>query len=194
MLLKRKQRNEFERCRREQVRWCKKSTPPESRFADTERSQVTRISCEGPNWLVRGAKSRVVRMQPQSTDGSAYVLVVDDEYLVRMMVCDCLRETGLKVMEACSGDDALCTLQAGVPVDVILSDVRMPGSIDGLGLLQQSRAAYPDLPVIIMSGHLSADDALSKGAMHFLAKPFSIDAALALVKHALIDSIERADR
>ena len=115
----------------------------------------------------------------------AWILVVEDEFLIRVMVSDTLREVGLNVIEASSADEAISILQTGITIDLLFSDVRMPGSIDGLGLLKYSLENFPSLPVIITSGHLLPADALAKGAKHFLGKPYSFDDATAVVEREL---------
>ena len=110
------------------------------------------------------------------------ILVVEDELLIRVFVSDLLRDSGYDVIEAVDGDEALDVLNAGVAVDLVLSDVRMPGSTDGLALLKFVRDKLADLPVIITSGHLEPDVALAAGASHFLAKPFKVEEALKVVE------------
>ena len=114
------------------------------------------------------------------------ILVVEDELLIRMMVSDELREAGYEVIEAFNGDEALAVLNTLVRVDLVISDVRMPGSLDGLGLLGAVRAIFPTLPVIIASGHLEPSLAVKKGAAEFLAKPYSLGAVLKAVQDVLV--------
>jgi CheY-like chemotaxis protein len=114
--------------------------------------------------------------------GPARLLVVEDEVLIRMFVADMLRDAGYDVIEAVSGNEALDILRAGLVVDLVLSDVRMPGSADGLALLAFVRQNLADLPVILTSGHLAPEIALGKGAVQFLAKPYRLEDALAAVK------------
>lgn len=109
------------------------------------------------------------------------LLVVEDELLIRMLIADVLRDAGYEVIEAVNGDEALDILKAGVVVDLVLSDVRMPGSTDGLALLAFIRQNLAALPVILTSGHLSPESALAEGAVKFLAKPYRIQDALAIV-------------
>ncbi|GHH26605.1 hypothetical protein GCM10008023_41430 [Sphingomonas glacialis] len=113
------------------------------------------------------------------------LLVVEDELLIRMFVADVLRDAGYEVIEAVSGDEALDILKAGVLVDLVLSDVRMPGSIDGLALLAFVRQNLAALPVILTSGHLVPEIALAEGAVNFLAKPYLIQDALAAVEQEI---------
>jgi len=116
------------------------------------------------------------------------ILVVEDELLVRMMVSDSLRDAGFAVIEAFNADEAICILRSGIAIDLMLSDVRMPGSMDGLGLLDYALDMYPQLPVIMTSAHLFPGDALAKGARHFLAKPYSCDRAITVVQLELAKS------
>lgn len=95
------------------------------------------------------------------------VLVVEDELLIRMFLSDELRDAGFHVIEAFNADEALVVLRSVVP-DIIVSDVRMPGSLDGIGLLAAVRETFPTLPVIITSAHLQPALAVSDGAVLFM--------------------------
>jgi CheY-like chemotaxis protein len=110
------------------------------------------------------------------------ILVVEDELLIRLMVSDELREAGYDVVEACDADEALVVLGTSTRIDLVISDVRMPGSIDGLELLAVLRTNYPTIPVIITSGHLEPRVALQDGAAQFLAKPFTLCAVMEAVE------------
>lgn len=80
------------------------------------------------------------------------ILVVEDEVLIRMAVSDYLRECGFRVVEAGSADEAVEVLKADTAVDIVFSDVNMPGSLDGFGLAQWIRRERPRLKVILTSG------------------------------------------
>ena len=71
------------------------------------------------------------------------VLIVEDEVIIRMIVGDGLRDYGNTVIEAMNADEAVEILNSGVRVDLVFSDVRMPGTRDGLGLLSFVRANLP---------------------------------------------------
>ncbi len=129
-----------------------------------------------------------VPSQPDTAQRGAFILVVEDEMLVQIMVSDSLRDAGFDVIEAFNADEAICILQSGITIDLMLSDVRMPGSMDGLGLLEYSLKMYPTLPVILTSGHLLPTDALANGARHFLGKPYSFDHAVAVIELELAKS------
>ena len=80
------------------------------------------------------------------------ILVVEDDVLVRNIVAAYLRECGFDVIEASGADEAIRVLQADVRVDIVFSDVNMPGSMDGFGLAQWVRRERPWLRVILTSG------------------------------------------
>lgn len=109
------------------------------------------------------------------------VLVVEDEFLVRLVISDALREAGYRVIEAVDADDAAAVLASGVPVNLVFSDVQMPGSMDGLGLLSLIRQTYPGLRVVITSGRLQPTLALAHAATEFLPKPYSPEKAVSLI-------------
>lgn len=102
------------------------------------------------------------------------VLVVEDEVLIRMAVSDYLRECGFHVIEAGSADEAIEVLKADTAVDIVFSDVNMPGSLDGFGLAQWIRRERPQLKVILTSGvsrkAREAGDLCEDGP--FLDKPY----------------------
>jgi CheY-like chemotaxis protein len=78
------------------------------------------------------------------------VLVVDDEVLIRMVISDYLRGCGYRVLEAASADEALTVLQhLETKIDIVFSDIAMPGSMDGFALSQWLRANRPGIDVIL---------------------------------------------
>lgn len=119
------------------------------------------------------------------TMAAACILLVEDEFLIRMAVGDSFRDAGFEVVEAFNGDEAIDVLMAGKPIDVILSDVHMPGSVDGIGLLRFVRANFPHIPTIIASGRLESRVALAEGAIAFLSKPYLTTTALEIVANQL---------
>ena len=87
------------------------------------------------------------------------VLVVDNEILERLAVCAYLRECGFRVIEAANSDEALIALQQPqLNIDIVLSDVEMPGSLDGFGLARWLREHKPGLPIILAATPARAAD------------------------------------
>lgn len=109
------------------------------------------------------------------------VLVVEDEWLIRMSLVDAFRAAGWCVLEASGGAEALALLRGARRIDMVLTDMRMPGSTDGLGVLAVSLEARPGVPVVMVSGHLDPDVALAAGAAAVLAKPYRLDEMVAVV-------------
>src|SRR5690348_9930634 len=100
------------------------------------------------------------------------ILIVDDEPLVRMHARQIVEEAGYTAIEAGNADDAL-RLLADEGVTVVVTDVQMPGSMDGLELAHRVKTTWPLIVVIVMSGqHLPPPADLPEGA-RFLSKPFS---------------------
>jgi CheY-like chemotaxis protein len=93
-------------------------------------------------------------MQAASSEPPPHtILVVEDEVLIRLSLSDYLRECGFTVLEAASGDEAIEVLRGrGDDVDLVFSDVQMPGETDGFTLARWVRSNHPEIPVILTSG------------------------------------------
>ncbi|MBU2254749.1 MAG: nitrogen regulation protein NR(I), partial [Gammaproteobacteria bacterium] len=103
-----------------------------------------------------------------------------------------LQQEGMTTQSFDSADGVLSRLTRQQP-DVIISDIRMPGS-SGLDLLARIRELYPRLPVIIMTAHSDLDSAVASyqgGAFEYLPKPFDVDEAVSLVKRANLHAQEQ---
>ncbi|HBF35323.1 TPA: hypothetical protein DDW35_12250 [Candidatus Sumerlaeota bacterium] len=104
------------------------------------------------------------------------ILVVDDEVVIRSMLSEILQEQGHVVVCVSDGETALQEMEKR-PFDLVLSDLYMPG-MSGIELLVQVKNQYPTLPVVVLTGQPSLDQAIAamkKGASDFITKPFSID-------------------
>ena len=84
------------------------------------------------------------------------VLVVDDEVLVRLVIADYLRDCGYRVFEAGGPEEAVSVFEAGLKIDVVLTDLELPGRSSGLELARWIRKRHPDVKVILSSGLYSA--------------------------------------
>jgi len=114
------------------------------------------------------------------------VWVADDEKSIRWVLEKALRRAGLQVQSFASGDALLAALEREQP-DLIISDIRMPGT-DGLSLLRHLNNRFAQIPVIIMTAHSdlqSAVDSYQGGAFEYLPKPFDLAHALSLARRAL---------
>ncbi|OYW98502.1 MAG: hypothetical protein B7Z15_22060 [Rhizobiales bacterium 32-66-8] len=118
------------------------------------------------------------------------ILVVEDEPLLRLVVSEVLRMRKMTVVETASAEEAEAVLAAGVHVDLVFTDVRMPGRFDGLELTRRLRARDPHLPVVVTSGHLDATGVMD--GVSFLRKPYLPSDAVTLIS-TLLSSEETDD-
>jgi len=120
------------------------------------------------------------------TETRTRVWVIDDDRSIRWVLEKALQKADMEVTSFENGLNVIDTLAREQP-DVIISDIRMPGT-QGLELLDQIHAAYPDLPVIIMTAHSDLDSAVSAyqgGAFEYMPKPFDVEEAVDLVRRAI---------
>jgi CheY-like chemotaxis protein len=111
------------------------------------------------------------------------ILVVEDEILIRMTLAALLRDEGFTVIEACDADEALVAL-ATAPIGLLLTDVRMGGSMDGLALAAHVRSTLPALKIVMVSGHLAPHETQGV-ADAFVPKPYLAENVVARVKAIL---------
>jgi DNA-binding NtrC family response regulator len=115
------------------------------------------------------------------------ILIVEDKDSLRAMLEEMLRAERLEVLGVASGSQAVETLKSGQPVDLVLTDWRLPGA-DGLAVLDAARALDPTLPVIVMTAFGSIEtavDAMKRGAEDFITKPVEPDLLRLLVSRAI---------
>jgi len=121
------------------------------------------------------------------------LLIAEDEEVTLALLRDVFGRTDLLVHEARTGEEALQHIDQH-PVDVILTDLMMPGT-DGLSVLAHARKVRPGAEVILMTGHASVESAvraMKLGAFHYITKPFDIDEVAQLVDRALeLTSVRR---
>lgn len=117
---------------------------------------------------------------PKADSGdAATVLVVEDEVLVRLALTEHLRECGFVVIEAVNGEEAQALILAGATPDLVISDINMPGAVDGLGLALWLRDQRVDAVLMLTSGMESSLSAAREACTHvkdFVPKPYSFGA------------------
>jgi DNA-binding NtrC family response regulator len=114
------------------------------------------------------------------------ILLAEDDARTREGLSRAITREGYRALGAASGAEALAVLSKE-PVDLLLTDLRMPG-IDGMTLLERVRADFPATVVVIVTGYATVDvavQAMRNGAYDFLTKPIQLDKLDVLVKHAL---------
>jgi signal transduction histidine kinase/CheY-like chemotaxis protein len=123
-----------------------------------------------------------------------YVLVVEDEAIVRNIVVDVLRQLGYRVLEAEDAETGLAILRGATAIDLLVSDIGLPG-MDGRQLADAARALRPQLRVLLMSGYASG--AVSAGGflgpgMALVTKPFTIDVLATRIGQMMAASLPEA--
>lgn len=103
------------------------------------------------------------------------VLVVEDETMVRMPIAEYLRDCGYNVLEAGNASEAISALGADDHVNLVFSDIRMPGGMDGLALAEWIRSHHPRVPVLLTSGYSGgkALPPMTFPGTRFIEKPYS---------------------
>ena len=103
------------------------------------------------------------------------VLLVEDEVLISNLVAESLSERGFTVHEVTTADDALRYIGSGADLDVLFTDVNLPGRMNGAELAERARVLRPDLPIVYASGRYSPADigALVPRSI-FVTKPYDL--------------------
>jgi DNA-binding NtrC family response regulator len=114
------------------------------------------------------------------------ILVVDDEIMVRTPVAEFLRDAGYRVIEAANAAEAIAVFVAGIAVDLVFTDIRMPGRMDGVGLARWIFEHRPSLPVLLTSSGGPPPSATKATAL-FLPKPYRLADAVLRIASLLDD-------
>jgi DNA-binding NtrC family response regulator len=124
-----------------------------------------------------------------------HILLVEDEAALREVVAERLGDGGFLVTQASSGQEALDRL-AEFAFDIIITDLRLGGEVDGNRVLEEARGLYPDMIGIIVTGYGTVKDAveaIKRGASDFIQKPFQFDELLHVIETALEQRRLRAE-
>ncbi len=109
------------------------------------------------------------------TETRPRILVVEDEFLIRLTLVEALGDEGYTVLEAESGDAALPMLENGGAIRLLLTDIQLPGSLNGRALATEIRQRIPNLPVIFMTGRPDQDADAPSPLDVVIAKPYTLD-------------------
>ena len=101
------------------------------------------------------------------------VLIVEDEFLLRMDAAQVIGAAGFEVIEAANADQAIAFLEARPDISVVFTDIQMPGSMDGLKLARAVRGRWPPIKIIATSGRLNIGELDLPEGGRFLPKPYS---------------------
>jgi CheY-like chemotaxis protein len=150
-------------------------------FANQSGGAVTIASEEGRGTVVTiylprstaqpAAGTEDASLRPEHSQGT--VLLVEDSRDVADVTTTMVEQLGYRVVRAENAAEALRHLQQGVQVDLVFSDIVMPGAMSGMGLAEACRERYPDVPVLLTTGFTDALQA-ADGRFHILRKPFEL--------------------
>lgn len=115
------------------------------------------------------------------------VLLVEDDVLVRAPIANHLRDAGYTVLEATNAIEATEVIASQTAVQLVFTDVNMPGRMDGRSLAEWLAERRPDLPVLITSGDTRIGSTLTIGNRRFIPKPYSFDAIEKHIRELLSD-------
>ena len=134
------------------------------------------------SWRTEGRVSEAMAPELSPEEEPARVMIVEDEVLVRFPIAEALRAVGLEVIEASNADEAWSYLLSGQAVDLIFSDIQMPGTMDGLELTRRVQERFGHIIVVLTSGRRSLR---STDHPHFLVKPYRLGTVTALITSLL---------
>ncbi|BCM19213.1 PAS domain-containing sensor histidine kinase [Mesorhizobium sp. J8] len=145
----------------------------------TEMGKGTTVALYLPrHWLSPQQNEQPQIEETQLSGEGGTVLVVDDEPLIRMLITEVLGEIGYRVIEAADGATALKTVEAGEKIDLLITDVGLPGGMNGRQLADAMRQTEPKLKILFITGY-AENAAVGNGhlapGMHVLTKPFAME-------------------
>jgi signal transduction histidine kinase len=138
----------------------------------SEPGAGTTVTIRLPRAGIAAADAPAAETGPRGDAVPGPVLFVDDDPLVRATMVEALTVAGFDVTAAASGDEALARLDAGCPVRHVVSDIVMPGTLDGVGLARVVAERYPDVRIVLATGH--SERRVNLPGVRLLAKPYDI--------------------
>lgn len=144
---------------------------------DSRVGQGTCVTVVLPRSTITPQRDHVSAKTSKLASGSSgCVLLVEDDDEVAALVSEMLHEIGYEVTRAASAESALGALANSRGIDIVFSDVMMPGSMDGIGLAREIRIRRPGLPVLLTSGYAeAAKRAAAAEGVHLLPKPYALE-------------------
>ncbi len=116
-------------------------------------------------------------------NGKAVVLVVEDSIIIRMGAIDLVVNAGYEALEAADADEAIRILESRDDIDLVFTDVQMPGTMDGIKLSHYIRDRWPPVKLIVASGNEIIDESSLPYGSRFFSKPYN--------DHTIADAMTR---
>lgn len=114
-------------------------------------------------------------------NGKAVVLVVEDSAIIRMGAVDLVQSAGYEALEASNADEAIRILESRADIDLVFTDVQMPGTMDGIKLSHYIRDRWPPVKLIVASGKAILEESSLPEGSRFFSKPYN--------DHAIADAM-----
>jgi DNA-binding response OmpR family regulator len=133
---------------------------------------------------------------PNAAERTPAILVVEDEVLIRLVIADYLRDCGFKVYEAGTAAEAIQVIESETArIDLVFSDVRLPGETNGFGLAHWARVNRPNLLVMLTSGDASKSEAAKQLCENepFFAKPYDVELVVGRIRAMLDGKARKGD-
>jgi len=118
-------------------------------------------------------------------NGKAVVLIIEDSIMIRAAAVDLVLSAGYEALEACGADEAIHILESRADIDLVFTDVQMPGSMDGLKLSHYIRERWPPVKLIIASGAIILEESSLPGGSRFFSKPYDDHTIIDAMAHLL---------
>ncbi|MFF0919942.1 response regulator [Rhizobium leguminosarum] len=118
-------------------------------------------------------------------NGKAVVLVVEDSTIIRMGAVDLVVSAGYEALEACDADEAIGILESRDDVDLVFTDVQMPGTMDGIKLSHYINDRWPPVRLIVASGAAILEESNLPTGSRFFSKPYDSHAIIDAMAHLL---------
>ncbi|MBB4147071.1 response regulator [Sphingobium scionense] len=121
--------------------------------------------------MAQGAGAEMGVNLAEAADG-AQILIVEDEFLIRMLAADVAMDQGYGVLEAGSSEEAVAILERDPNIDLVFTDIDMPGACDGLALARLIKRSWPAIRVVVTSGKVIPPDSEIAEDIVFVPKPY----------------------
>lgn len=138
---------------------------------DSTRGEGTIVTLLIPQCVRSTDVERMARLRANELPSDGCVVIVDDQKPIRDVLSRLLEQMGIQTQSAKSGAEALALLKQSRRADLLITDLMMPGDVNGQQLVAEVRKLYPDMPILTMSGYTNSIEL----DVEFLHKPFSLD-------------------
>lgn len=150
---------------------------------DSVEGKGTTVTMYVPRTTLEVSTVHVEEGVPQKSSGRGTLLFVEDDSLVRVSVEPALRAAGFQVLIASSGEEAVAYLESNQSIDLVFSDIVMPGNVSGIDLARIVKSRFPHIQIVLATGY--TETRVDMAGVRLLAKPYKINEAINLLTEAV---------